>query len=86
MAIVGEAVVSCYVLAASLLVMIVLLLFSVRTRREDSTSDRDFLVLCVCVVCNCVLSFAYNALYGHTAPWCRAAALIAKTQGTRRSY
>lgn len=79
MAIVGEAVVSCYVLAASLLVMIVLLLLSWRTRRKDSTSDRDFLVLCVCVVCNCVLSFAYNALYGHTAPWCRAAALIAKT-------
>ncbi len=78
-AIVGEAIVSCYVDAASFLAMIVLLLLSERLRRRKSKSMQIFHALSLYVTLICFLSFTYNAMYMQPAPWCHTVALIAKT-------
>ena len=77
--IIGDAVVSCYVDAASLLVMILLLILSKHLRHRESTSTRIFYALSLCVTANCVFSFLYNAMYMQTAPWCHTAAIVFKT-------
>ena len=78
-AIVGEAVVSCYVDAASLLVMVLLLLLSERLRHRQNMSLRLFRILSLCVTANCIFPFLYNAVYMQPAPWCHTLALAAKT-------
>ncbi len=75
----GEALVSCYVDAAALLAMLLLILLSRRLRRQNSKSMRLFDMLCACVTANCILPFIYNAMYQQQAPWCHTAAVIAKT-------
>ena len=77
--IVGDAVVSCYVDAASLLVMLVLLILTERRRHGKTLAMRILNLLSLCVTANCVFPFIYNAMYMQTAPWSHAAAVIAKT-------
>ena len=77
--IIGEAIVSCYVNAAALLTMAVLMILSERIRRKKSASLRPFYILSMCVTANCITSFIYNAMYMQPAPWCHTAAIIAKT-------
>ena len=77
--IVGNAVVSCYVDAASLLVMILLIILSKRLKYRKSTSLRIFSMLSLCVTANCIFPFIYNAMYMQPAPWCHTVAVIAKT-------
>ena len=78
-AITGEAIVSCYVDAASFLAMIVMLVLTHRHREEKNSALRIFRMLSVCVTVNCVLPFIYNAMYMQSSPWCHTAALAAKT-------
>ena len=78
-AIVGEALVSCYVDVASLLAMILLLILSMRFRGLKNTSLRIFRMLSLCVTAICVLPFIHNAMYMQPAPWCHTAAIVAKT-------
>lgn len=78
-AIVGNAIVSCYVDAAALLVMVLLLLLSERLRSRRTRSLRLFYLLSCVVTAACVFSFVYDAMYEQTMPWCRTAALIART-------
>ena len=77
--ILGESIVSCYVDAASLLVMLVLLLMSDRVRQQRSASLRVFFRLSVTVAFTCVVCFVFNAMAGHTQPWCHVVALISRT-------
>ena len=77
--IVREAAVSCYVDAASFLVMILLLLLAERLRRRGNTSLRIFYKLSVCVMAICICPFVYNAMYRQPAAWCHTAAIIART-------
>ena len=77
--IIGNAIVSCYVDAASLLVMILLLILSKDLRYRKSISLRIFYILSLCVTANCIFPFLYNAMYMQTAPWCHTAAVLAKT-------
>ncbi len=77
--IVGEAIVSCYVDAASFLAMLVLLILSHRHRKQKNSTLRIFHLLSLCVTANCVFPFIYNAMYMQSAPWCHTAAMIAKT-------
>ena len=78
-AIVGEAIVSCYVASASFLAMIVLLAFTHRNRKQKHSTLRIFHLLSLCVTANCVFTFVYNAMYMQSSPWCHTAAVIAKT-------
>ena len=78
-AIIGEAIVSCYVNAAALLVMAALLFLSEQLGRKKSVPLRSFRILSLCVTANCITSFVYNAMYMQSAPWCHTAAIIAKT-------
>ncbi len=77
--IIGEAVVSCYVDAASLLVLTILLLFARRLNDRKNTTMRIFSMMCVYVMANSVFSFIYNAMYLQPAPWCHTVAIIFKT-------
>ena len=77
--IVKEAAVSCYVDAASLLIMILLVFLSGQMQRRRNASLRIFRMLSWCVTALCVCPFVYNAMYMQPAPWCHTAALIAKT-------
>ena len=78
-AIIGEAIVSCYVNAASLLVITVLMLFSYMIRSHRGITLRLFRAIGVCIAVNSVMSFIYNAMYMQTAPWCHTVAMAAKT-------
>ena len=75
----GEAIVSCYVAAAALLQMLLLLILSERLRQGKSYSMRIFFRLGLLVTVLCVTGFVYNAMYRQPAPWCHTAALIGKT-------
>ena len=75
----GNAVVSCYVDAASLAAMILLQILSERPGRREDAQARIFRMLSLCITVNCILPFAYHAMYMQTAPWCHAAALAART-------
>ncbi len=80
-AIVEEAIVSCYIDSASLLVMIILLLLSDRLRRMDSAPIRIFHQMSLCVSAKCVTSFICNAMYMQPEPWCNTVALAGRTVG-----
>ena len=77
--IVGDAVVSCYVAASSLLVMILLLSVTGRRIHRRNVSMRILYMLSLCVTVNCIFPLIYNAMYMQPAPWCHTAAVIAKT-------
>ena len=77
--IVGHAIVSCYVDAASLLVMVLLLLLSERIRSRKTESLRIYHLLCLVVTVTCVNCFVFNAMYGQPAPWCHTVALISRS-------
>ncbi|MBQ6373865.1 MAG: serine/threonine-protein phosphatase [Clostridia bacterium] len=77
--IVGEAIVSCYAIAAAFLELVVLLLLSERLRRRNSAVMRLFHMLSVCVAWHCLLAFLNNAMYMQTAPWCHTAAIVLRT-------
>ena len=77
--IVGHTVVSCYVDAASFLVMILLLLLSERIRKRKTDSLRIFYSLCLVVTFTCICCFTFNAMYGQPAKWCHTVALISRT-------
>ena len=78
-AIMGEAVVSCYVNAASLLVMVLLLLLSERLQKREKRSLRIFYWMALCVTASCVLLFVCNAMYRQPAPLCHTVAVLART-------
>ena len=75
----GEAIVSCYVDAASLLIMVLLLLLSERLQRRGDASLRIFHRLSLCVTAICVCPFIYNAMYMQPARWCHTVAVVSKT-------
>ena len=75
----SEAVVSCYVDVASLLVMILLLLLSERLRQRKTRSMRIFFMLCLFITMNCAACFCFHAMYRQPAPWCHTAAVISRT-------
>ena len=77
--IIGDAVVSCYVDAASLLVMILLLCLSERIRRRKNENSRVFFLLCLQIAFTCIVCFVFNAMEGHTTPLSHAAALVSRT-------
>ena len=76
--IVEEAIVSCYVDAASLLLMIMLLLLSSQISWEQNAAMRVFRMISWCVAVNCAMCFITNAMYMQTAPWCHTVVLIAR--------
>ena len=78
-AIIGEAIVSCYVNAAALLTMAILLILFGRFRGRGTRSARLFFLLSLGVTANCITSLAYNAMFMQSAPWCHTVAVIAKT-------
>ncbi len=78
-AIIGKAIVSCYLDAAAILLMVLLLLLSERIRQKKTASLRIFYRFSIAVALTCVACFVYNALYRQPAPWCHTAALIART-------
>ena len=75
----GTAAVSCYVDAASLLIMILVLCFSGRLRHRANPSLRIFKLLSLCITFICICPFVYNAMYMQPARWCHTAAVISKT-------
>ena len=77
--IIGDARISCYIIAISALLVLILMLFSRIYRRDKRTLDRDFRRLCILILTGCVLSFLYNAMYAQSAPWCRTVTIIGKT-------
>ena len=79
------AAVSCYVDAAALLVMILLMLLSERIRQRRTVSLRIFFLLSCTVTLMCVFCFIYNVMYRQTAPWTHAVALAARTMRTYAS-
>lgn len=77
--IVGNAIVSCYMDAAAILVMVLLLLLSDRLRKRNTPSMRIFSTLCWQVLFTSVVCFIFNAMYRQPAPWTRNVALISRT-------
>ena len=75
----GEAAVSCYVDAASFLIMVLILFLSNRLPSRRRVSMRIFRMLSMFVAAICICPFIYNAMYMQPAPWCHTAAIIAKT-------
>lgn len=79
MRIIGGAVVSCYIAGVAMVLMLVVSLFSEQLRNAGRTLNRDYFRLCIYVMIHCVLSLAYNAMYGHPEPWCRTVALVSRS-------
>ena len=82
-----KAVVACYVDAAAILAMLVLLLQSGHLRRQNNLPMRVYNVLSWQVLFNAVACFVFNAMYRQTAPWCHTVAWISRTlcgKSTRR--
>ena len=77
--ILGESIVSCYVDAVSLLVMILLLLESERLRQQKNKSLRIFYRLSLTVAFTCAVCFTFNAKAGHTRPLSHLIALVSRT-------
>ena len=50
--ILGEAVVSCYVAASSLVITVLLMILSDRLRHGKTQSMRFFFILCLCIAAN----------------------------------
>ena len=76
--ILGDAVVSCYVDAASLLMMLLLIL-SVYIHRNETKTLRIFYLLCWTIAVTCVACFVFNAMGGHTEQWTHTVAWISRT-------
>ena len=74
-----KAVVSCYVDAAAILLMVVLLVLSERLRKRDTPSMRIYGALCWLVLFTSVACFVFYAMYRNTAPWSRNVALFSRT-------
>ena len=74
-----KAVVACYVDAAAILAMLVLLLQSGHLRRQNNLPMRVYNVLSWQVLFNAVACFVFNAMYRQTAPWCHTVAWISRT-------
>ena len=77
------AAVSCYVDAAALLLMAVLLFLSERIRQRKTLPLKAYFLLCCTVTATCVFCFVYNAMYKQPAAWSHTVALIARSL---RSY
>ena len=65
-----KAVVACYVDAAAILAMVVLLLQSGHLRKQNNLSMRVFYALSWQVLFTAVACFVFNAMYRQAAPWC----------------
>ena len=76
--IIGNAIVSCYADAASLLVMILLLFLSERIRDRQNKSARIFFLLCLQIAFTCVVCFVFNATAGHTSPISHTVAAVSR--------
>ena len=74
-----RAVVSCFVDAAAILVMVLLLFLSERLRRRKTLSLNIFFALCRQILFMCLICLVSNAMYRQPAPWCRTVALICQT-------
>ncbi len=74
-----DAAVSCYVDAASLLIMVLLLFLSKRLLHRKTVSLRVYHILSWCITAICICPFIYNAMYMQPAPWCHTAAFLFKT-------
>ncbi len=76
--ILGEAVVSCYVAASSLVITVLLMILSDRLRHGKTQSMRFFFILCLCIAANSAACFAFHAMYRHTSSWCHAVAVLSR--------
>ena len=74
-----KAVVACYVDAAAILAMVVLLLQSGHLRKQNNLSMRVYYVLSQQVLFTAVACFVFNAMYRQAAPWCHTVAWISRT-------
>jgi len=74
----GDTVVSCYVDAAALLVMI-MLIFSVHSHQQKTKAFQIFYLLSWTVAVTCVVSFVFYAMEGHTEPWTHTVAKLSRT-------
>ncbi len=71
--------VSCYLDAASFLLMFVLLVLSGHIFKNKSSSIKLFRSLCMAVAITCVACFFFNAMRGHTSNLSHTVALISRT-------
>ncbi len=74
-----KAIVACYIDAAAILAMVVLLLQSGHLRKQNTLSMRVYYVLSWQVLFTAVACFVFNTMYRQTAPWCHTVALISRT-------
>ena len=74
-----KAVVACYVDAAAILAMVVLLLQSGHLRKQNNLSMRVFYALSWQVLFTAVACFVFYAMYRQAAPWCHTVAWISRT-------
>ncbi len=78
-AIQGDAIVSCYIDVAAMLLMLILLALAGRFRRQKSRSLQVFFRLCLSVEVLAVTCLIFHIMRGQPASWCHTAALISKT-------
>ena len=78
-AIQGDAIVSCYIDVAAMLLMLILLALAGRFRTQKSRSLQVFFRLCLSVEVLAVTCLIFHVMRGQPAPWCHTAALISKT-------
>ena len=75
----NEAIVSCYIDAASMLLMLLLLVLSGRLPKKSSPSLLVFSRLCLSIELLAVTCLIFHMMSGQSAPWCHTVALISKT-------
>ena len=73
------AIISCYLDAAAILAMLLLLVLSERLRQRKTPSYERFYRFAATVLATCVICLVYNAMYMQPAPWCRRVALVSRT-------
>ncbi|MBO6092280.1 MAG: PP2C family protein-serine/threonine phosphatase [Oscillospiraceae bacterium] len=74
-----KAIVACYVDAAAILAMVVLLLQSGHLRKRNTLPLRIYYILSWQVLFTAVCCFVFNAMYRQSAPWSHTVALISRT-------
>ena len=75
----ADAVVSCYIDAASFLMVLLILVLSDYGAVRRRLSQRIFYGICVCLEILCALFFFCHAMYGQTAMWCHTGVIVGRT-------
>ena len=75
----ADAVVSCYIDAASFLMVLLILVLSDYGAVRRRLSQRIFYGICVCLEILCALFFFCHAMYGQTVMWCHTGVIVGRT-------